>query len=133
VTLRAQRLASAAFVLTFASCRDPTIWSAPDCLSPDGSFIATAHTVEHGGFGSAGVETLVELKRQGTWDSPQLVLAFDNSGEAIHLRMSWDSAKRLSVIYDSDVRPEMLYYQVVKTSGVEILAQGIPVGKRLRP
>jgi len=127
---REQGLTAATLVLLFSSCSDPTTWSAPDCRSPDGSFIAGAHTVEHSGFGTGGVETIVELRRAGASGSPERVLAFADGGDAIHLQIRWDSPTHLSVVYDSD--PRLLYYQVVKTSGVEISAQDLPAGQRHR-
>jgi hypothetical protein len=126
----AQTLVAVASVLLLDACNDPTIWST-ECRSSDSAWVATAHTVEHGGFGTAGVETIVEVKRPGSSSSPVRVLAFADSGLAIHLRMNWDGPTHLSVVYDSD--PQMLYYQVVKTSGIEISVQNLSTGLRRRP
>jgi hypothetical protein len=115
----------AASLMSLASCGDPTIWST-ECRSPDSAWAARAYTVEHGGFGTAGVETIVEVKRAGVSGSRERVLAFADSGPAIHLRMNWDGPTHLSVIYDAD--PQMLYYQVVKTSGIEISVQDLSMG-----
>jgi hypothetical protein len=79
---------------------------------------ASAFTIEHGGFGTAGVETIIELKRADNSCSPGRVLAFANGGPDMKLRMQWDSPTHLSVTYDDD--PEMLYYQVVKACGIDI-------------
>ena len=45
-----------------ACTEDPTIWSASS-KSPDGYWLAHAHTVQHTGPGANGVETIVELRR----------------------------------------------------------------------
>jgi hypothetical protein len=126
----AQIFAAVPSVLLLGSCRDPTIWST-ECRSPDSAWVATARTVEHGGFGTAGVETIVEVKRPGSSSSPERVLAFADGGLAIHLRMNWDGPTHLSVVYDSD--PQNLYYQVVKTSGIEISVQNHSTGLQRRP
>jgi len=103
------------FALT--SCADPKVWAA-ECRSPDRVWTVSAYSVEHGGFGTAGVETILELKRADNSCSPGRVLAFAEGGPEIKLRMQWDNAAHLSVTYDAD--PEILYYQVVKACGIDI-------------
>lgn len=130
LTRWAQTLVAVVSLLLFGSCSDPTIWST-ECRSPDSAWMATAYTVEHGGFGTAGVETIVEVKRLGGSGSPERVLAFADGGRALHLRLTWDGPTHLSVEYDSD--PQMLYYQVIKTSGIEISVQDLSTGLQRRP
>jgi hypothetical protein len=84
---------------------------------------ASAYTVEHSGFGTGGAETIVELKRADNSCSPGRVLAFDNGGPDMKLRMRWDTPTHLSVVYDDD--PKALYYQVVKTCGIDISVQDL--------
>lgn len=50
------------FLVLLACGADPITWSATS-QSPDGGWIALAHTVQHGGFGTSGVETIVEIKQ----------------------------------------------------------------------
>jgi hypothetical protein len=85
-------------------------------------WIATAQTVEHGGFGTAGVETNVEIKT-ATSGSHYRVLSFADGGGDIRLNMHWDGPAHLVVVYDAD--PELLYFQVVRTSGIDISVQDI--------
>lgn len=99
------------------SCSDPKTWSV-ECRSPDRTWIASAFTIEHGGFANPWVETIVEIERASNSGSPQQVLGFGNGGPAMKLRMHWDNPTHLSVVYDDD--PKTLYYQVVKTSGIDI-------------
>jgi hypothetical protein len=54
---------------------------------------ASAYTVEHSGFGTGGAETIVELKRADNSCSPGRVLAFDNGGPDMKLRMRWDTPR----------------------------------------
>ena len=120
---RRSRIFGAILTLSsLVSCADPTT-SSVECRSPDHAWIARAYTVVHGGFGTAGVETIVELRRTSNSGSPERVLAFANDGPAIKLRMQWDGPKHLAVVYDAD--PELLYYQVAKTYGIEISVKDI--------
>ena len=104
------------------SCREPKTWSA-ECQSPDRMWIASAFTIDYSGFGTGRAETVVEIKRANNSGSPQQVLGFANGGPDMKLRMQWDSPTHLSVVYDDD--PKMLYYQVVKTSGIDISVQDL--------
>ena len=64
----------------------PTIWKA-ELKSPDGAWIAIAHTEQDGGFGSAYIGTDVDLKStNGTVNKgkPFNVLDFDCPGPAGH-------------------------------------------------
>ena len=107
---------------TTACKEDPTIWSA-DSLSPDGSWLAHAYTVRHSGFGNAGVETIVELKLQSGLRDNVKILAFSDGGDLMHLKMDWLSPDSLHVTYADD--PEVLYFVVVKTSGIEIAVDNV--------
>ena len=78
---------------------------------------AIAQTVEDGGFGTAGVETAVDVKWSRGSRSRETVLAFANGGPDIGLKMRWDGPSHLVVAYRGS--PELLYFQVVKTSGIE--------------
>jgi hypothetical protein len=62
------------------SIDDLTVWKA-EVPSPDGAWIASARTIQNGGFGSASVDTGVELRRTGeASQSPVAVLHFDGGG-----------------------------------------------------
>ena len=110
--------------MTFGACgEDPTIWSATS-RSPNGNWLAVAHTVRHTGPGANGVETIVEIRQStGLLKHSQRVLAFMNDGGSMDLKMNWVSPSHLEVVYKDD--PEVLYYQVIKTSGIEISARDL--------
>ena len=108
--------------------RAPTIWSASS-ESPDGRWTAVAHTVEYTGPGANSVETIVEikeLKRNILFRHSERVLGFLNDGATIGLNMHWTSPSRLEVEFRDDPKmgtrssEPLLYYEVVRTSGVEI-------------
>lgn len=96
---------------------DPTIWAARS-TSPDGHWIAYAHTVQHTGPGANGVETIVEIEQTTGLKHSARVLGFMDDGASMGLKMTWISPSHLEVQFKDD--PKVLYYQVVKTSGVEI-------------
>ena len=104
--------------ILLVGCRkEATIWSIA-ASSPDEKWTAVAHTVEHGGFGTAGVETLVEIRRKTGVRDLQTILAFMNDGPSMALRLNWVNSSHLEVVFKDD--PKVLYYQVSRTSGLEI-------------
>ena len=126
------------FVLVFG-CRptldDLTVWKG-ELRSPDGSWIASARTIQNGGFGSADIETIVYLN-QNIASRPQTeVLGFDcrgpvprpyvldnvaNAGGTINLTMKWVTPSHLDVTYNGDAGT--LDFQVVKLAGIDISVQ----------
>ena len=112
-------IATVLMCLLLASCgEDPTIWSTT-ARGPDGNRVAVAHTVQHTGPGANGVETIVEIKQTTGWlKRSTMVLGFMNDGASMHLKMKWVTPTHLEVEFDDD--PKMLYYQVVRTSGIVI-------------
>jgi hypothetical protein len=115
-----------------SGCHDaPTIWTA-EARSPDGLWIASARTIQNGGFGSAHIDTIVYLKWTRDSNPPQEVLGFScdgaaprpyvldnvaNAGGTINLTMKWVTPSHLDVTYDK--HPD-LYFQVVKFAGIGI-------------
>ena len=117
-------LLGALILLLMTGCKeDPTIWSARS-QSPDGNWLAYAHTVQHSGMGTNGVETIVEIKRRTGLRSSERVLGFAEDGSSIGLKMIWASPYHLEVLFKDD-DPKVLYYQVIKTSGVEISVRNL--------
>jgi hypothetical protein len=113
-----------------------TIWKA-EVRSPDGLWIASVRTIQNGGFGSAGINTIVYLKKSGDLRPPVAVLDFDcpgppprpyvltnaNAGGTIDLKMSWVTQSHLLVTYRSHVaygRHPDLSFQVVKFNDISI-------------
>jgi hypothetical protein len=58
---------------------DLTVWKA-EVRSPDGPWIASARTIQNGGFGSAHIDTVVYLTQNNRLQPPTEVLAFSCSG-----------------------------------------------------
>ena len=114
-----------------AGCgKDPTIWSARS-PSPDGNWLAVAHTAQYSGFGTNGVETIVEIKdlrRRLVLERSQRVLGFMSDGVYMGLKMNWVTPSHLEVTFKDD--PKVLYYQVVRTSGIEISVRNLAQPQR---
>jgi hypothetical protein len=123
--------------LPFGCQQAPTIW-VTEVRSPDGLWIASARTIQNGGFGSARIDTVVYLKQSNVSRPPTEVLAFSclgpaprpyvldnaNAGGTIDLTMKWVSPSHLAVTYD---RHPYLYFQVVKYGGVNISVQDLSI------
>lgn len=97
-----------------------TIWST-QLKSPDGRWLASAETVETGGFGTASLVTNVYLKWTNGSQSPEniLVLVHDpnSASGTINLSMKWVTPSHLDVSYDGHARVD---FQVVKDGDVDI-------------
>jgi hypothetical protein len=106
--------------LSLSGCEDPTIWSS-ETRSPDGKWLARAHTVQHTGPGADGVETIVEIKRDSGLHRSFEVLGFSDDESSLHLAMKWKDSSNLDVTYQHD--PSVLYFQVLKISGVNVAVQ----------
>jgi hypothetical protein len=123
------------------SKRDLTVWAA-QVPSPDLQWIASANTIQNGGFGSGGISTSVYLARTGSRDSPIEVLAFScdgpmprpyvldnvaNKGGSIGLTMKWITPSHLHVVYED--HPQ-LDFQAVKLAGIDITIENRPMKAR---
>ena len=102
-------------------CQDvATIWTA-EAKSPDGKWVALATTRQHGGPGTAGVETGVELRRTDDPHQSQLILGVfhdpNSTFPKINLTMTWLSLSHLDIAYEGRAT---LTFQVVKYQGVDI-------------
>jgi len=101
-------------------------------LSPDAAWVASATTLQNGGFGSGGISTTVYLSRPGNANVPTEVLGFScdgpiprpyvldnvaNKGGSINLVMKWITPTHLEVTFSG--HPD-LYFQAVKFAGIEI-------------
>lgn len=106
--------------ITYSCREDPTTWST-ESRSPDGRWIVRAHTVQHSGPGANGVETIVEIKQDSWINRPIMVLGFSDDGASLALAVKWKDSSNLGVTYHDD--PSLLYFQVLKTSGVNINLQ----------
>jgi hypothetical protein len=113
----------------------PTIWKA-EIPSPNGLWIASVRTIQHGGFGTASIDTVVYLQQASGAQPPTQILAFDcqgpaprpyvlsdaNAGGTIDLTVKWLSPSHLYVTYDK--HPD-LYFQVVRMAGIDISVRNL--------
>jgi len=120
-----------------SGCRNaPTIWKA-ESRSPDGLWLASADTVQNGGFGSAGIQTNVYLKRTNVSGPAAAVLGFScdgpaprpyvldnnaNAGGTINLTMKWITPSHLEVTYDGHATIDS---QVDKYDGIDISVRNL--------
>lgn len=105
--------------LSASSCakRDDLVVWRTQVDSPGGVWVASADTVQNGGFGSGGIETTVYLKRRSAHLPPIAVLGFScagpvphpyvldnvaNRGGTINLKMRWSDPVHLDVVYGGD-------------------------------
>jgi len=126
--------------VVLAACKptldDLTVWKT-QLTSPDGQWIASARTIQNGGFGSGDISTVVYLNRKDDANSPQEIVDFDggsvahtyvldnvaNRGGGIDLVMRWAAPTHLMVTYRSS---PTIYFQVVKFQNIEITTLHLP-------
>lgn len=120
-----------AFVSSFG-CAPPTVWKA-EVRSPDGHYVATARTIQNGGFGSAYISTVVTLSPTDRSSLPMEILEFScngpvpraytldnnaNAGGTIDLTMKWVTPTHLEVTYEG--RRRTLDFQAIRYQKIEI-------------
>jgi hypothetical protein len=125
-----------ACVLASGCNEAPTIWET-EVPSPDGRWIASACTIQNGGFGSAHIDTIVFLKQSNVSKPPTEVLGFNchgpaprpyvldnaNAGGTIDLSMKWVTPSHLAVTYNG--RAGELDFQVVKIAAINITVRDL--------
>jgi hypothetical protein len=120
-----------------SGCRNGQMTWSTEVRSPDGNWLASARTVENGGFGTGATQTIVDLKRIKDSKPPETVLAFlhdassaSQPGATIHLTMKWDAPSHLDVTYDGHAS---LDFQVVKYGGIDISVRDLSSVEVLSP
>jgi hypothetical protein len=118
----------------------PTIWKA-EARSPDGLWLASVRTIQHGGFGSAGIINSVYLERANSSQHPMEILEIfsdrmgaahpyvldnANAGGTIDLTMKWIAPSHLEVTYAG---PAEVSVQVAKYDGIDISVRDVSPGK----
>jgi hypothetical protein len=122
------------------------VWKA-ELTSPDGAWLATADTVQNGGFGTAEIHTTVFLQGRNRIVPPQEVFVSEcegpiphpytldnvaNGGGCIGLTMAWSAQNLLHLSYEAKPGNDVVL-QVVKLSSVEITVEPRPVSNSESP
>ena len=107
-------------ICAFASgCKDSAIIWSTESQSPDKHFVASAHTEQFGGFGTAGVVTAVYLKQSG--QPPVMILCLSNESAypsgITAVNMTWITPSHLRITYKGRAT---INFQAIKCAGVEI-------------
>ena len=109
--------------LTACQSATQTIWTAQS-KSPDGAYIALAHTENTDGPGINAQYTEVELKQSFNGAKPVTILTLDEGSEAVkNLQMNWTSPSRLVVSYQGN--PTLLF-EAIKAFGLDVSVQHVP-------
>jgi hypothetical protein len=104
-----------------------TTWSA-EAKSPDGRWLATAHSQQWGGPGTAYDATTVSLKKLHSSDPPKQVLLFSHQFGTMNLDMKWLTATHLDVTYGPSARAGdhvNLDSKIARFDGIEISVQSL--------
>jgi len=119
-------------------CDPGTTWSAK-VPSPDGSWIATARTLQWGGPGTAYDATEVFLEWNPSTPPPFIpikpplkIIGFSHDYGRIYLKMEWITNKHLEVTYAPSDKPQdhvTLDFQAIKCGDVEISVKELPPQK----
>lgn len=101
-----------------------TIWSS-EARSPDGRWLAMAHTDQYSGPGNALLQTTVFLKHTKGPTDPIEVLLFTQDAESIDLKMNWLTSSHLEVTYKQSAEID---FQAIKCGGVDISVRDLSNG-----
>ncbi|MDQ6803485.1 MAG: hypothetical protein M3065_00655, partial [Actinomycetota bacterium] len=110
-----------ACVLAAACDGAETIWSR-EVRSPDGQWVAAAHTDRYSGPGNAAIITAVTLRRTSGRAEPIDVLSLEQNADTVGLTMTWPTASRLDLTYH---QPAAVDFQAVRAGGVEITLRDV--------
>lgn len=111
-----------------------TIWST-QAVSPNGKLIASAQTMQTGGFGNASMATIVSLRQP--WEKHSMVvLSFDDNdipslpvGDTA-VGLHWLSNSDLCVTYGQNVG---IIFQAIKALGTSISIEQVASGQPAKP
>jgi hypothetical protein len=118
-------LASVLLCALISGCKDvATIWST-ESASPDGGWVAAAHTDQYGGPGTAGIVSTVTLRRvKGRQDEIE-ILELSQNGTGVDLKLNWLTPRHLEITYK---QPASVDFQVIKCGGIDISVHDTSAG-----
>jgi len=109
------------FIAAVSGCKDSAVIWSKDVESPDHRWVASAHTEQLGGPGTAAVITSVSLHAAKTSRRPLEILSLENAsaypGGITNIEMNWKTANQLELIYRGDATID---FQAVKVANVEV-------------
>ena len=117
---------TAALLCTLVSgCKDAaTIWST-ESNSPDGRWVAAAHTDQYGGPGTAGILSTVTLRQvKGRQDKIE-VLQLSKDATGVDMKLNWLTPTHLEITYK---QPASVHFQAIKCGGIDISIRDTSAG-----
>lgn len=109
---------TACISLSFCGCAKERVWST-EVRSSDEGWHAVAESFVVTGPGTNSVDTVVRIERgAGFSRQSSRVLGVADAGPGLGLTMRWLTPRHLEIVLRDN--SDYLYYQVVKTSGVDI-------------
>jgi len=110
-------LASILLFALISGCKDvATIWST-ESTSPDGRWVAAAHTDQYGGPGTAGIQSSVSLRQvKGRPDKIE-ILQLSQDATGVDLKLTWLTPTHLEITYK---QPASVDFQAIKCGGIDI-------------
>ena len=108
-----------------SGCKDAaTIWST-ESNSPDGRWVASAHTDQYGGPGTAGILSTVTLRQvKGRQDKIE-VLQLSQDATGVDLKLNWLTPTHLEITYK---QPASVDFQAIKCGGIDISIRDTSAG-----
>ena len=108
-----------------SGCKDAaTIWST-ESNSPDGRWVAAAHTDQYGGPGTAGILSTVTLRQvKGRQDKIE-VLQLSQDATGVDIKLNWLTPTHLEITYK---QPASVDFQAIKCGGIAISIRDTSAG-----
>jgi hypothetical protein len=118
-------LAAILLCVVASGCKDvKTIWST-ESRSPDGQWVATAHTDQYGGPGAAGILSTVSLRQvKGRQDNIE-ILQLSQDATGVDLKLNWLTPTHLEITYR---QPASVDFQAIKCGGIDISVRDLSNG-----
>ena len=118
-------LASVLLCAPISGCKDVAkIWST-ESASPDGRWVAAAHTDQYGGPGTAGILSTVTLRQvKGRQDKIE-ILQLSQDATGVDLKLNWLTPTHLEITYK---QPASVDFQAIKCGGIDISVHDTSAG-----
>lgn len=116
-THRAVAVIVLSITVLICGCRDAATISSSEAKSPDGKWIALAHTDQYGGPGTAGIVSTVQLQStSGNRDKIEILQLSQNSPSS-RLKVNWLTPSKLEITYTDNASID---FQAIKCAGIDI-------------